>query len=33
LHLDSFEDQQGRFIFEKPGSVWLEGFSAKALKA
>ena len=33
LHLDSFEDQQVRFIFEKPGSVWLEGFSAKALKA
>ena len=32
LVLDSYGDVLGPISWEKPGSVWVEGFSAKCLK-
>ena len=32
LILDSYGDVLGPISWEKPGSVWVEGFSAKVLK-
>ena len=32
LKLDSYGDVLGPISWEKPGSVWIEGFSEKVLK-